>query len=424
MEYKAFLEHIYQRYSGNVKLGLERMHNILAKMGNPNLTLRGIHVAGTNGKGSTSAMCEAMAMEYGFTTGLNTSPHLIDYLERIRVNGKEITYDKLFPLYQELEATFDENEASFFEITTALAFSAFAKNEVDTAVFEVGLGGRLDGTNPFNADVSVITTISYDHPKSLGDSEEKIAFEKAGIIKHKQPVIIGRMKESCKQVIREVAAEKECRFFELGKDFFVKNVRVNEHGTEFIYSFPFLNITDQEIILNLLGKHQADNAAMAITAFCLYLKKRERAIDFTKIASALMKTNWKGRMQILSREPLVIIDGAHNEEGVSVLVHNLETIFPDKKKLFIVAILRDKKLDKMIEEICTVADKIIISKNESSRAADIDEQTAVIQKTTVPYETADSLTLALQKAKEEIIDNQMIIVTGSLYTISEVMKLN
>jgi dihydrofolate synthase/folylpolyglutamate synthase len=190
MEYQEFLDYIYQRHSGNVKLGLERMQRILRSMDSPNDKLEGIHIAGTNGKGSTAAMCEALSLQYGLKTGLNTSPHLVDYRERIRVNGKNIELDELISTYKKWESVLEENEASFFEITTAMAFDIFHSNKVDNAIFEVGLGGRLVGTNPFVSTVSMITTISYDHTKSLGDSIEKIAFEKAGIIKINTPVVL------------------------------------------------------------------------------------------------------------------------------------------------------------------------------------------------------------------------------------------
>lgn len=176
MKYQQFLDYIYQRHSGNVKLGLDRMHKILAAMNEPNLKLAGIHIAGTNGKGSTAAMCEALSLQHGITTGLNTSPHLIDYRERFRINGKNIDFTELLTTYRKWEKIFEKNEASFFEITTAMAFYIFHEKNVRNAIFEVGLGGRLDGTKPFSATVSAITSISYDHPKSLGESVEKIAF--------------------------------------------------------------------------------------------------------------------------------------------------------------------------------------------------------------------------------------------------------
>ena len=230
MKYQEFLDYIYQRHSGNVKLGLDRMQNILRSMSSPNKKLLGIHIAGTNGKGSTAAMCEALSIQYGMKTGLNTSPHLVDYRERIRLNGINIKLEELISTYKKWETVLEENEASFFEITTAMAFDVFYANKVDNAIFEVGLGGRLDGTNPFESTVSVITTISFDHTKSLGDTVEKIAFEKAGIIKKNTPLILGKITEEAKKVIKKRAGKLNASILEYGRDFSISNIKINELG--------------------------------------------------------------------------------------------------------------------------------------------------------------------------------------------------
>ena len=235
MKYQEFLDYIYQRHSGNVKLGLERMENILKAMDFPNEKLKGIHIAGTNGKGSVAAICEALSLEYGLKTGLNTSPHLVDYRERIRINGKNIQLNELMQTYKKWQPVLEKNEASFFEITTAIAFHYFFQKQIENAIFEVGLGGRLDGTNPFAATVSVITTISYDHTKSLGDSIKKIAYEKAGILKNNTPLILGKMDKTASNIIKQVAADKNAPVYKLGKDFKISNPLIKESGTTFNY---------------------------------------------------------------------------------------------------------------------------------------------------------------------------------------------
>ncbi len=419
MNYKEFLEYIYQRHSGNVKLGLDRIEKILEAMDNPNKKLKGIHVAGTNGKGSTSAMCEAMGLAHNLSTGLNTSPHLVDYRERIRVNGENITFENLMEIYQNWGDLFEQKEASFFEITTALAFKYFLNKQVDLAIMEVGLGGRLDGTNPFLSTVSIINSISMDHPKSLGDTIEKIAFEKAGIIKQNTPVVLGKIKESAAEVIKKVAAEKSAPVFELGKDFHIKNIRLDRNGTTFDYESADLNLKD--ITVNLLGKHQAYNCAVAISAFNLFMKRTSRSLDEDKLRAGLRNVNWPGRMQILQNSPTVIIDGAHNEEGIDALVHNIKQIFPNTKIHFVLAILRDKNLEKIIKQICEISYKLYISKNHSTRAAEIEEQ-AEIAKTygTDPIlipDVVEATKAALKNAKPD----ELVFISGSLYTISEVL---
>ncbi|MEA2096037.1 MAG: folylpolyglutamate synthase/dihydrofolate synthase family protein [Candidatus Cloacimonadota bacterium] len=420
MEYQEFLDYIYQRHSGNVKLGLERMQNILRAMDSPNEKLHGIHIAGTNGKGSTAAMCEALSLQYDIKTGLNTSPHLVDYRERIRLNGKNIDLDELISTYKKWENVLEENEASFFEITTAMAFDIFHSNNIDNAIFEVGLGGRLDGTNPFESTVTVITTISYDHTKSLGNSIEKIAFEKAGIIKTNTPVVLGKIPAEAIKVIRQRAKELNAPVLEYGKDFSISNIEINDSGTSFNYHSPKLDL--ENVVVNLLGKHQAYNASIAIIAFIIFLQKTGRIFDKQKIYKALTHVNWQGRMQIISQNPTVIIDGAHNEEGIKALRNNLLDLFPNKKIYFVLAILRDKKLETIIKDICSVSHKIYITKNKSNRAAEIEDQVEFVKLYNEPYEVHEDVITAVKKAISDADKDDIVMISGSLYTISEVIK--
>ncbi len=420
MKYKEFLDHIFQRHSGNVKLGLERMENILNSMGNPNKKLQGIHIAGTNGKGSTAAICEALSIESGLKTGMNTSPHLIDYRERIRLDGKNIGLNKLSEIYGRWEKIFEENKASFFEITTALAFYHFFREQVENAIFEVGLGGRLDGTNPFRSTVSVITTISYDHRKSLGDSLEKIAFEKAGILKKRIPLILGKIPVQAVCIIKKRAEELEIPIFESGKDFQVTKVKTSTTGTNF--DFLSNNFSLKNLKLNLIGKHQAENAGIAIFTFLTFLKKTDRILKTGKIRNALSKINWSGRMQIIKKKPVVLIDGAHNEEGIETLTENLKDLFPAKKIYFVMAILRDKNLEKIIENICSISYKIFISRNRSTRAAEIEEQEKFVLQYGIDYELIGSVLDATKIAIKQAADEDIIVISGSLYTISEILE--
>ncbi len=420
MEYKEFLEYIYERHSGNVKLGLDRMLNILKEMGNPEQKLKGIHVAGTNGKGSTSAMCESITLAHGLKTGLNTSPHLVDYRERIRIDKEDIKFEDILRIYNKWEDVLQTNEASFFEITTALAFYYLLEQEVDTAIFEVGLGGRLDGTNPFNADISVITSISIDHPKSLGDTIEKIAFEKAGIIKENQKVVIGHLPEEAVEVIKEVCQQRNAELIQPDIDYSVSNIRVDLQGTLFDYSYN--GITMKDVRVGLLGEHQALNAGLAITAFIEYAANNDIEENINLIRKGLEEVTWKGRMQIIQKTPLVLLDGAHNEEGVFRLVDNLKKLFPDKKITFVLAILRDKKIDKMIQAMCEIGDKFFISKNKSNRAAEIQDQVEIVEKAGLPFFVSNNVLEAKENAVANAASDDIIVVTGSLYTISEILN--
>ncbi|MCL1827192.1 MAG: bifunctional folylpolyglutamate synthase/dihydrofolate synthase [Candidatus Cloacimonetes bacterium] len=430
MIFEKFLEQIYLRHSTNVKLGLDRIEKILLALGNPEKKLSGLHIAGTNGKGSVSAISESLLLSHDCTVGMNTSPHLIDYTERFRVNGRDISADVLMKLYDKNFELFENEEASFFEITTALAFKHFSDLEVDTAVIEVGLGGRLDGTNTFPPTVSVICTISLDHTKSLGDSIEKIAFEKAGIIKEKTPIVIGDIPKSAMQVIKERAKSQKAEYFIYGKDFMIDNLVVSLKGTKFDYSFPKYGIKLKNLHVNLLGKHQAHNTALALTAFIIYMKTTKKKVSKTKIRKALKQVNWKGRLEILSDKPLVLIDGAHNENGVSTLIENLKSIFPGYKYHFVISILKDKNFEYMIKEICSVAEIVYISKNTSERAAEVEEQANLVSLCDTMYHTSENIIEAVKTCQLDIFERgilkkkekNMMIITGSLYTIAEVLK--
>lgn len=421
MEYKDFLESLYQRYSGNIKLGLQRMFQILAEMDNPHTKLRGFHVAGTNGKGSTCAMLEALSLANNLTTGLNTSPHLVNYTERFRIDGKILDYETIYQEYRRWESLFDKTDASFFEITTAIAFRLFLDKKVDTSIFEVGLGGRLDGTNPFQSTVSAITSISIDHKKTLGDTIEKIAAEKAGIIKKYVPIVISKLKTSALEVILKVAEENFAPAYIYNKDYFVTNVRISEQGTIFDYSFPELNISYKDIAVNLLGEHQALNAGVALTSFLLYLQIRAIPIKEEFIRKGLTNVTWSGRMQIINFSPLTILDGAHNDAGMEFLIANINDIFPARKKKFVLGILQDKPFKEMLEMASQIATKLYLCQSTSQRAADVDLLAEVAESLHIDYEKIPDVFQAYQKAVKDASENDIIIVGGSLYTIAEIL---
>ncbi len=420
MLYQEFLNHIFNKYSGNVKLELTRMQNLLEAMGNPQNSLRGLHIAGTNGKGSVCATLEALALAHNLTVGLNTSPHLINYTERFRINGKELPFETILNIYLRYEDLFEKFEASFFEITTAIAFQAFKEANLNTAIMEVGLGGRLDATNLFTPDIAAITTIGLDHIKTLGGTLEQIATEKAGIIKEKVPLVLGEIAESPLNIILEKAKQLNAPVYLPQKDYFYQLNNMDLNGIHFNYSFgPY---TFQNLNANLIGEHQATNVAQALTAFILYSEKRGFPISSTKIHSALQNIHWQGRMQVLDTSPVIITDGAHNVQGVQALLNSLHMLFPDRRFRFLVSILADKNYKEMLAMICANAEKIYIAKNESDRAASVEMQSAEVSKYKVPFETAPTVQEAFIKAINELSKDNILICCGSLYTVGEVLN--
>ncbi len=420
MTYSEFLQYIYKRYSGNVKLGLDRIEGILTDMGNPQDSLQGIHVAGTNGKGSVCATCEALALTHNLHTGLNTSPHLIDYCERFRINGHNAAFSEVLELFHRFETIFTKWDASFFEITTAIAFQMMSEQKVQTAIIEVGLGGRLDATNLFTPEVSVITTIGLDHIKTLGNTMEKIAFEKAGIIKTDIPVVLGNIETSALNVILEQARVKNSEVIKFGENFIVSNVKLTQSGTFFDYKFGKYIL--KKIQTNLLGEHQAVNVSTALTAFLVYCEKVGIAPDKKLIRKALKSIDWMGRMQLLRSNPTVIVDGAHNLQGVEIFAKNLKILFPERKLLFVASILADKDYKKMLKAMAPLAACFYISKNESERAAEIEAQTKVIRALGCAYKTAPTVREVYLMALYDAKPDDIIIGAGSLYTVAEIIR--
>ncbi|MEN6445068.1 MAG: folylpolyglutamate synthase/dihydrofolate synthase family protein [Candidatus Cloacimonas sp.] len=421
MLYKEFLDHIYKRYSGNVKLELNRMTGLLTDMGNPQRKLNGFHIGGTNGKGSVSATLEALCMASGLKTALNTSPHLVNYSERFRINGFELPFTTILNTFRSYETLFKKWDASFFEITTALAFAMFSSQEVDVAVIEVGLGGRLDATNLFTPDVSVITNVGLDHIKTLGGTLEIIAAEKAGIIKKGIPLVIGDMETSPRAIVEGVAMAKQVPVFRFARDWDIEILSDSLAGICFNYSFGKYEFPSLEA--NLMGEHQAVNVGTALTAFLLYLEKKNIPVSEENIRTALKQINWKGRLQILSQKPLVITDGAHNVHGVNALLRTLDKVFPGRKVKFLIAILRDKDYPDMISLFCSKAEFIYVTKNQSERAASIEEQVEEIKKHNVPYKTAPTVAEAYNLALQECSSDDVLIACGSLYTVGELLAI-
>ncbi len=420
MLYREFLEHIYQKYSGNVKLELDRMVGLLREMHHPERSFGGMHIAGTNGKGSVCASLEALCLAYGLKTGLNTSPHLIDYTERFRLDGKDTDFPTILGIFHDFEELFDRWDASFFEITTSIAFELFRRNQIHTGIIEVGLGGRLDATNLFMPDVSAITTIGLDHIKTLGGTVEIIAREKAGIIKSGIPVVLGKIPESPLQIIIDIALERGAPYYLADTDYHLKLIDNGIEGVVFDYEFKHYRF--KALHSNLIGEHQASNLAIAITSFILYCEKLGIDIAEDKIRKALGSVNWRGRMQLIRTKPYVLVDGAHNMQGVEALVANLRTIFPAKRFRFVFSILADKDFAKMLALICPEAELVYIAQNSSDRAATIEQQSAVLQNCGVSFKCANSVKEAYQMALDEASEQDVIVCGGSLYTVGEILN--
>jgi|TARA_B100001079_G_scaffold145368_1_gene124479 dihydrofolate synthase/folylpolyglutamate synthase len=329
-DFQQLLQKLYNLQRLGIKTGLEHTCELLEVCDNPQKKIKFIHLAGTNGKGSTAAFISSILRSIGLKVGLYTSPHLVSFNERIRVDGIPITNNKIVEFMELFSADIQRIENTFFETTSAIAFWHFAREEVDIAVVETGLGGRLDSTNVITPEIAVITPISLDHRELLGNDLVTIAKEKAGIIKENVPVICNHQENMVKNVLLEKAAEMNTKIS------FVKpptDCTVTMEGTFFHYK-------DTNYQLTLIGEHQALNAALAVAA----VQELEKGIFDIKIKRGLQNTTWPGRFQVLSKTPPVIYDVAHNEQGIRSVLKTFNQLFK-QKPLGLIVLKEDKELE-------------------------------------------------------------------------------
>ena len=403
--------------------GLERMVELLALRGNPHLKLKVIHIGGTNGKGSTIAFLKNMLEKLGLRVGVFSSPYLIHYTDQISINGESIPEARLEALmadYQSLlegEVVANLQGTTEFEIITALAYDYFASEQVDVAVMEVGMGGLLDSTNVCQPILTGITTIGLDHVALLGDTLEAIAEQKAGIIKRGIPLVTGRMAPEALAVIDRIAEGKDAPRLAYGTDYQVRHQKSVVTGEVFDYTS---SLRQGHFQTGLLGLHQIENAGMAIALLDTFCQEDGRELPAnTLLAQALEETSWPGRLEVVSREPLMILDGAHNPHAIKALVATLQERFADYHKAILFTCIKTKALEDMLDLLDTLPDtELILTHFEDDRATDEE----------VLKEAAHSRNLNYQSWREfldqKITENEekktVRIVTGSLYFLSQV----
>jgi dihydrofolate synthase/folylpolyglutamate synthase len=391
VNYPEALAWLYGLQRFGIKLGLENIRRLITALHVDLGEARVIHVAGTNGKGSVCAMIDSILRAQKYRTGLFTSPHLITFRERIRVDGEMISEDavaKGLTAIRELVRDWDP-PPTFFEITTALALKHFSNAKIDIVILETGLGGRLDATNALQSDVSIITAIDLDHQRWLGQSLREIAHEKAGIIKPRIPVVAAAQAPEAEKVIRDRAAECEA-------------------------SLQFVRDSYQRSSVSLSGEHQKQDAALAIAA----LRAARIDIDDSSIASGLASVDWPARFQYW--DDRIVIDGAHNPAAARVLAQTWREIFGDQRASLILAILSDKDLPGICKALAPIADSVFLPKIRSERAVSPDDLAKVLSVNTpaLPYSITSSVADALKEARAK---PQRILLTGSLHFAGEAL---
>ena len=388
---------------------LQSAHIILEALNNPEKKTKFIHFAGSNGKGSTLNATREILMNHGLQVGAFISPHLERANERITINKQQISDNDFLRITNEIativEQKLDGKFPSFFEVVTLIALQYFSEQNLDVALLETGIGGRLDSTNVIIPEVSVITTISLEHTDMLGDTYAKIAFEKAGIIKDGKPVVVGVKNKEALAVIQQVAAEKNAAIYTLGEQIKVKRTATQQFNYEAIVKLD-------EIELAMVGEHQIDNAALAITAANLFLDQ----FDTLKVKEALKRAKWEGRFERIGAN--IILDGAHNSEGTTALIQALKLIAPKKKYKFIYAALQDKDHAVSIEMMDKVACEMHFTQIDLPRAAKAEQLMA--QSTHVKKSAHRNWKELVTEQMNCIAEDELLIITGSLYFIAEV----
>ncbi|HRH10759.1 MAG TPA: folylpolyglutamate synthase/dihydrofolate synthase family protein [Bacteroidia bacterium] len=430
MTYQQTLEYLYAKLpmfqrvgAAAYKADLTNTVKIMELLNKPHQKLKCIHVAGTNGKGSSSHMLAAILQHAGYKTGLYTSPHLVDFRERIKINGKMISKNQVVDFVEKYKDAFEEIQPSFFEWTVGLAFDYFAKEEVDVAVIEVGLGGRLDSTNVICPLISLITNISFDHMNLLGDTIPKIAGEKAGIIKFKTPVVISQYQSESASVFMNRARELKSPY-----EFGDKVYKITESKVE--KEFLNVKVTDrktekQEIYeLDLKGNYQAKNL-LGVLCVVEHLKNEGFLIEDKTVKEALKKvialTGLMGRWQLLSEKPFMIADTGHNEDGIRQVIDNLKKI--EYKKLhFVFGAVNDKDVSKILELLPKEAEYYFV-KADIPRALPSEELMLQASKAKLKGKNYGDVKSGVEAAKKSAKKDDLILIGGSTFVVADVLQL-
>lgn len=426
MHYEAAVQYLDSIGFLGAKLGLERMKQLMQRLGNPEKKLRFIHVAGTNGKGSTCAMLTAILMEAGKTIGTYTSPHLEEYTERFTINNERISKEE-FAFYiehiskicKEMECA-GEGHPTVFEVLTALAFLYFYHKKVELVLLEVGLGGRYDATNIIEDPLlCVITAIGMDHMEYLGDTLEQIAFEKAGIIKEDCPVVLYRQSKKVYETVQAVAEQFHAKLYYASEEAVTVDIQTIQKS---VFSIKNGFFEYPKIEIQMLGQYQMANCATVLLA-CYALQQAGILLTEEQILSGLKKAFWNGRMEVFPGSPLVLLDGAHNVDGIEMLSKSLSAYFHQQDITLLIGILGDKEYKKMVELILPLASKVVITEPHNPRALTVEKLEAIIRGQGKKVVKNRNIKEAFMKAYTMTDADGIVCCCGSLYLIGELRKL-
>lgn len=417
MNYPESVQFLYSlgNEQKTMKFGLERITALMAGLGNPQRMCRYVHVAGTNGKGSTSALIESALRAAGYKTGLYTSPHLKEPTERIQVNGQPVSEEDFLRGFHLVHETAERMVASgrmdmhptYFETMTAMAFVLFAEHGCEWVVLEVGMGGRLDATNIVTPELCVITQIAFDHQKFLGETLAQIAGEKAGILKTGVPVVVSPQQPEAQRVVESRASAVGAPVF-LAAGWPVTELEVTPEGSRF-KTGPY------EVEVNMAGEHQVENARTALAAL------HSLGLSETDVQRGIAAARWPGRLELVRKQPDIYLDGAHNPAGAAALKRYIERFFSGRRTWLIFGTMRDKDVDEVCRILFPLAYRVIATAPKQARSLEPEE---IVRRSPVPQtEASPSIQQALDRVQAEAAPEDVVFVTGSLYLVGEARTL-
>lgn len=417
-EYQRSVEYLFGLQKHGIKFGLNCTSNLLERLGNPHHHLRCIHIAGTNGKGSTAAMLSSVLKRHGAKVGLYTSPHLVRFTERFRIDEREVSAERILAVFERIRKYVDDREPpTFFEMVTAMALLLFSEENVQWAVVETGMGGRLDATNVIRPKVSVITNVSFDHQEYLGSTLSSIAREKAGIIKEGVPVVTGASQPLVQGILKATCLRRGAPLYRLGAEF---RTRRRPGG---VFQYQGLKRNWPSLRIGLPGTHQVGNAALALAALEVLEKQGELDMEPDAVQSGLSGVHWPARLEILGKSPFVVLDGAHNPQGAESLRDALKNCFSYRKLHLVMGIMDDKDIAGIFRRLLPLAETAILTQPRYSRAASADR----LERMAAPYiekhYMIPDVAAAIQQAKRFAQPDDLICITGSLYFAGEVKEL-
>lgn len=417
-DYHRTIEYLYSLEYSGIKLGLENVSSLLTYLGNPQHKWPAIHIAGTNGKGSTAAFIFSILREAGFKVGLYTSPHLVDFSERIRINEEKISWSAIVNYTRDLKEQIEKQQATFFEATTALAFKYFADQQVDIAVIETGLGGRLDATNLVKPVVTIITSISFDHQRYLGNTLPQIAYEKAGIIKTGVPCVTFQQDQIILKVLQTRARQVEADFFIVHPQNQIKVISSDLHGSIFDLVLPSGTLSNLKI--TLAGDFQILNAALAVEG----ILRLPSALTCSEnhIQNGLVKVTWPARFQRIAENPLTVLDVAHNVDGFKKILSFISQQIPSPKIWAIVGISQDKDYQTIADIMNKSMYKIGLVSNFSERSLDADVLLRELKHHKPPPEKFENITQAYSAYRQSAPADDLLLIIGSHYLAGEFLK--